>query len=187
MSSYYVMKGLAEERTVLLYSLESPSNRDNWMLARPFSVAISEPVEAVVNAENETGVLLPFYNTPQIMREDVYDAVRSAGVDNVDVYKALVKREDGSVFAENYLAYNILGALKAVDLGKSQFAPENPSRMMDASIEKLTVDESQVGNLLMFRLAESLRTIVVHESVKTAVEARGIAHIAFLASEQFIF
>lgn len=187
MSSYYVMKGLAEERTVLLYSLKSPSNRDNWMLARAFSVPVTEPVEAVINAENETGVLLPFYNTPQIMRADVYEAVRSAGVDNVDVYKALVKREDGSVFAENYLAYNILGALKATDLGKSQFAPENPSRMIDASIEKLTVDESRARGLLMFRLAESIRTIVVHETVKSAVEARGIPHVAFLASEQFIF
>jgi len=187
MGNYYVMRGLAETKVVVLYSLSSPSLRDDWMLARRFTDPVSEPVEAVVNSDHETGVLLPFYDSPQIMRQDVYEAVVGAGVDNIDVYKAVVKREDGGVVAEDYLAYNILGAVKAADLGTTQFAPENPSRMIDASIERLTVDENRAGNLLMFRLAESISTIVVHAKVKAAVEARGIPHISFIASGEFVF
>lgn len=93
----------------------------------------------------------------------------AAGVDNIDLYKAIVRREDGSVVSEDYVSYNVIGVVQAADLSRTQFAPENTSRLLDASIEKLAVDPSKAHDLLLFRLAESLGTVVVHERVKKEV------------------
>jgi Immunity protein family (Imm11) len=187
MSGYFIIKGLAEEETAVLYSLASPSDVDGWMLARSFSVPVAQPVEATLVPDNEDGLLLPFYGVPQIMHRDVREALLSAGVDNVDFYQAVVKREDGTVVSDEYFAYNILGAVRAADLVKTSFAPEYPSRMIDSSIEKLSVDPALAHGLLMFRLAESIRTVVVHQKVRAAIEAKAIPHIVFLDSSDWVF
>jgi hypothetical protein len=186
-TDYYVMKGFAEAQVIVLYSLKDPGPSDNWMLARRFSVPVPVPVEVTVVPDNEEGILLPFYGAPQIMRKDLYETLVGVGVDNIDVYKAVVKREDGVVISEDYLAYNILGAMRAADLTGTRFAPENPSRMIDASIEKLLVSETRVKGLLLFRLAESIRTIVVHAKVRKAIEARAIPYIVFLGADDRLF
>lgn len=186
MSNFFAMKGFAEEPIILMYSIKAP-NGNNWMWGRPFTPAVQEPVEAVVIPDNDQGVLLPFYNTPQIMRKDVCEALTSAGVNNIEVYRAVIKTEDGSVVSDDYLAYNIVGVVKSVDISKTQFAPENPSRLIDASVEKLAVNAESTRGLLLFRLAESIRTIVVHESVKAAIESRHIPYIEFLSGDSFLF
>jgi hypothetical protein len=179
MSGYFIMQTYAEENIKALYSLEEPNSRDGWMLARPFSAPVSTPVQATVNPDNRRGILLPFYGSPQIMRKDLHQALLDAGVDNIDVYEAVVKLEDGTVVSSDYLAYNVLGAVSAADIEGTEFAPENPSRMIDASIEKLQVSDARAKGLLLFRLAESIRLIVVHDKVRRMVEARGIPYMVF--------
>jgi hypothetical protein len=76
------MKGFAEAQVIVLYSLKDPGPRDNWMLARPFSVPVQEPVEVTVVPDNEEGILLPFYGVPQIMRTDVLKVLVDVGVNN---------------------------------------------------------------------------------------------------------
>ncbi len=187
MSDYFAMKGYAEEPIILVYSIKDPSDNDSWMWGRPFIAKVQEPVEAVVIPDNDKGVLLPFYNTPQIMRKDVYEALTNAGVDNIEVYRAVVKTEEGNIVSDDYLAYNIIGVVKAVDISKTQFAPENPSRLIDASVEKLTINANGTKGLLLFRLAESIRTIMVHDRVKAAIESRRIPYIVFLGGNDFLF
>ncbi len=187
MSDYFVMKGFAEAQVIVLYSLKDPGPRDNWMLARPFSVPVQEPVEVTVVPDNEEGILLPFYGVPQIMRTDVLKVLVDVGVNNIDVYKAVLRREDGTLVSDDYVAYNILGAVRATDLPGTKFAAENPSRMIDASIQNLTVTEESARGLLLFRLAESIRLIVVHEKVKKAMEASAIPYIVFLGEGDSIF
>jgi hypothetical protein len=46
--------------------------------------------------------------------------------------------------------------------------------MGDVDFHALVLDESRINGQLMFRLAENLSAIVVHESVRKAIEAAGI-------------
>jgi hypothetical protein len=186
MSSYFVMQGAADAQIVLLYSLKAPGKFDNWMLARRFQAEVQEPVQATINPQNKKGILLPLYGVPQIMRRDLYETLVGAGVDNIDVYAAVVTQEDGTVVSNDYVAYNIIGAVKAADLSATEFAPENPSRMVDAGVEKMAISDEKAKGLLLFRSAESIRLIVVHENVRKAIEAKGIANIAFRGSEDGI-
>lgn len=187
MSDYFVMKGFADHSVSVLYDIIDPSEDDCWMWGRSFRATIQEPVEVTVVPDNDFGALLPLYDVPQIMHKNLYEALRAAGVDNIAVYKAIIRREDGSVVSEDYLAYNVIGVIQAADVGKTQFAPENTSRMIDASIEKLSIDHSRGRGLLLFRLAESLRTVVVHERVKEEVERRRIPDIVFLGENDYLF
>lgn len=173
------MRGYAEEPIVLIYSLGPPNESDNWMWGRKFTEAVKEPVEAIIIPDNDQGVLMPFYNTPQIMRKDMYHALQNAGVSNIDIYRAVVKYEDGRIVSEDYVAYNIIGLIKACDMVKTQFAEENPSRLIDASIEILAIDESIVKDHLIFRLYESFRMIIVHASVKSSIESNNIPCVIF--------
>jgi hypothetical protein len=53
--------------------------------------------------------------------------------------------------------------------------------MGDVDFHALVPDESRINGQLMFRLAENLSAIVVHESVRKAIEAAGIPGFVFMA------
>jgi hypothetical protein len=175
---YYVMEFGAEGTIVLLYSLPGPGPRDSWMLGRKFKASVSVPVEINAIEEFDEGILLPLYSAPTIMRNDLYEAIVSAGVDNLDVWDAIVRKADGTLLSDQYKAFNVIG-LRSAGSGTT-YAPENPSRMIDASIESLKIGENEARGLYLFRLAESCGIIVVHEKVKNAIEARGIQNIRFI-------
>jgi hypothetical protein len=185
--NYFVMQGDSEGKIALLYDLESPSDFDDWLWGQPFRKVPKTPVRATLKSGFDTGEILAFYDAPQIMLRDLHECLVKAGVDNLDVYPAVIDREDGTVVRNDYVAFNVIGKVAAADLKATQFAPENPSRLMDASIEKLTVDESRAHGMLLFRLAESMRILVVHASIKAAVEARGFPGVVFLGTDSFVY
>jgi hypothetical protein len=179
MKRYYVMEGTADGPVVLMNSLKGPAKGDGWMLGRMFVGQVQVPVQVTAKEGFDLGILMPFYPTPTIMRRDLYEAIRSAGVDNVDAWQAVVRKANGTILSNEYLAYNVLGVVRAAGAGTT-YAPENPSRMVDASIESLQIDENAARGLLLFRLAESIDTVVVHRTVRAAIETRGIENIRFV-------
>ena len=49
----------------------------------------------------------------------------------------------------------------------------------------LSVDEVKAKDLLLFRLAENVTAVLVHEQVKSAVEASGITNLTWFKSESW--
>lgn len=56
---------------------------------------------------------------------------------------------------------------------------------MSADIDSLVVDPAKADGALMFRLAESVNTILLHESVCDAIEAAGIDTLTFYEPESW--
>jgi len=54
------------------------------------------------------------------------------------------------------------------------------------NINSLTIDESKTRGALMFRLAEAVNGIVVHKSVKNAIEAAGVDTLTFIPPEEWV-
>jgi hypothetical protein len=185
-SNYYVMEGSANGPVVLFYSLSGPARGDGWMLGRKFTGQIKEPLEVEALADFDAGIIMPFYPTPPIMRRDLYDAVRSAGVDNIDAWDAVLRKEDGTILSTDYKAVNILGAVSAANPEGTVFTPDVPSRLIDASIESLQIDDHRARGLLMFRLAEYMGAVVVHLTVKAAIQGKGITNVAFRDAPDFL-
>jgi hypothetical protein len=184
-SPYYVLDG-ANPNRMLLYDVEEPNDEDNWLLGQPFTAPPDEPVVAEIQPGYERKELLPFFGTPPIMSDAFYQALVEAGVDNLEVYEAVLRSADGSVEHTGFKAFNVVGLVSAADLTRTAFLPDNPSRLIDASIESLAVDPDKAKDLLLFRLAEYVGAVIVHERVKRFIEARAFPHVVFRDPGEFI-
>ena len=90
---------------------------------------------------------------------------------------------DNNVDYTGYKAVNIIGLINAAG---ERTTITGKSMLIDASIRGLEIDAKKARDFLIFRLAESITTIVVHRKVKDAVEKAGFPHIQFIDPGNFI-
>lgn len=175
-TSYYVLDSGNPNR-MLLYPPPNPSFHDRWMIGRRFKKPPELPVVAKIQPNYEKAELVPYFDAARLMSVAFYEALCEAGVDNLDVYDAVIRSEDGSITHEGYKAFNIVGVVQAADLKKTIFNDPPATRLIDASFESLAIDPEKASGLLMFRLAESLKTVIIHERVKRVIESKNFPHV----------
>ena len=120
------------------------------------------------------------------MSERLHNVLLSVGVDNVEFFPAvLTNTSTGEEF--KYYAYKLVGAVSLMDAGQSEYETyKNTAPVADTTIHKFVADESKAHGLLMFRMAESITAIVVHESVKNAIKDAGIDTLEFINPEHYV-
>lgn len=182
---YYLMRPSDPpgELGVRLERLEDGSNR-SWMLGARFSAAEAPvgPVRLRFDPESAGTVLREFYAVPvPLVSKRLLAVLQEAGVDNLDVYPAVITDERTGQVHETHVAVNIIGAIAAADLGQSVLDPRVPERQISAAFDTLVIDEGAARGALMFRLAENVSAIVVHERVKERVEQEDIPTVEFVA------
>lgn len=147
------------------------------------------PVQVKIRNRHKNHPWPTFVEVPvPFLCKEMYEVLLSAGVNNIDVYPVEISNPDGTTAPEsdNYYVFNLLGAVAAVDLANTVYDPSTQvASMMTMSFDSLAVDEAKAKGHLMFRLAESLSTILVHESVKKALEDAQIPLIRFYEPEHF--
>ena len=112
-------------------------------------------------------------------RDDLIAALEAFGVNNLDKYPvSITDPDDGRVYT-NYKAVNIIGVVSAADMSKSKYELSDGIPLIDVAFDELVLKENEIQNLLMFRLAESLTTILVHESVRNYLIEKGFIHGGF--------
>lgn len=139
---------------MLLAPLRDAPGEASWTVGVRFAVPPPEPVEVHIRDGYEDAEPRPFLGVPPIVRDDLLAVLRGAGVDNLDVYDAVLRSRDGAVRIAGYKAFNLIGLVDAVDRGQGR---------------------------RMFRLAEDTSAILVHRSVRDAIEAAGIGPLRFVA------
>lgn len=123
-------------------------------------------------------------NVP-LMSKKLKETVQGAGVDNLNFYPvALRNTETGETY--EYFAFNLIGLVDAVDLGKSTITSQDGDFLGDSSITDLAVNEAAARELLMFRLKQKFSVILVHRKVKEAIERAAIPSVKFIAPEDFM-
>jgi uncharacterized protein YbjT (DUF2867 family) len=105
-------------------------------------------------------------------------------VDNLDIYTAEIREEASGRVYDEYVAFNLIGKVAAADLDASTYTDTRPP-MIDGGFTSLQIDAAKARNLLLFRLAEAVNAIVVHERVKSAVESAGIRTLTFIPPQQW--
>lgn len=171
---------------MLLAPLARAPNRQSWTVGARFTAPPPTPVVAKIRDGYEDAEPRAFVDVPPIVSDDLYAVLRAAGVSNLDVYDAVLRSADGRLELKGYKAFNLIGLVKAADLSASTFAPGNPSRFLDASFDGLVLDEQRLQGVLMFRLAEHSSAVIVHASVRAAIEDAGIKKIDFVQPTQFL-
>ena len=177
-TSYYVMVGEGEDPIMPI--AKGPDLEGNWRDGAVLTDPIPQPLVYTLDAEYP-GDPKPMYYEKAIpvMRDDVAEVLARAGVDNIQYFDAILKDPGSGREYRNYKAYNIVGLVACADMKKSVLMGTSASTMGDADFHKLVIDESKTGGLLLFRLAENVSAIVVHERVKQAIEASSIPGFVF--------
>ncbi len=170
---------------MLLSSLEDPSLDDNWLWGQRFLEPPAEPIEVAILPGYEDAELLDYFGTPPVMSDRFHAVLLGAGVSNLEVFNAVISSQDDRIRHEGFKAFNVIGIIAAASK-ETEYSEDNPSRLLDASIDKLGINAMAANGALMFRLSEYAGAIVVHEAVKQAIEAAGISHMLFQEPEDFV-
>jgi len=133
------------------------------------------PIELIWNKENETGVRVHYYSAAPVvlMTKLLVEALLASGVDNMDIYPVVIKSPSGKEDCLDYVAVNIVGAIAAADMDESEYEGEDEDEffdgMFDVSFDSIVIDQEKAKGALMFRLAESVSAVIIHESVMNAL------------------
>lgn len=131
-----------------------------WQSGARLTVAVPSPLRISLDPLNRSsadhGPELPEYfkGTIPLFRDDLLDAMASAGVENLERFDVVLQDPDDGRAHANYKAVNIVGLIPA------------------ASVKE------QRG--LILRLAEATGTILVHERLRDHLRAKGFDKLEFL-------
>jgi hypothetical protein len=154
---------------------------DAWEFDQP----PPEPVTAEVVPGYE-GIIAELFTVPvPLMTRRLLAVLRAAGVDNIDAYDAVIRDNATGKSYTDHVAFNLIGAVAAADLERTLTSPYSSRNLIARDIDALVVSETAANGLLMFRLAESVNAILVHDSLKQAVEAAGIDTLSFFEPDQW--
>jgi hypothetical protein len=120
-----------------------------------------------------------------LMRDDLVDALKAVGVDNLQLFPATLTDPATNKEHNNYKAFNIVGVVAAADMARSVRMPTTDSTMIDVDFQSLAIDESKAMPFRLFRLAESVSAIIVDDIVKGEVRRRNIPGMEFYKPEKW--
>jgi hypothetical protein len=129
--------------------------------------------------------MLELWKAPlPLMTRRLLSALQGAGVDNIESFAAEVyDPRTGETFTD-YVAFNIVGTVRAADLSQSTYQAPDGS-LVSVDFDSVVLEASRARGVLVFRLAESVNAIVVHDSVRRHVLAKGIDTLTFIEPEDW--
>lgn len=119
-----------------------------------------------------------------LMSKRLREAIESAGVDNLEFHPITVRNAATSE-AYEYFAFNVVGLVAAADPWKSS-SRSGRDFVAHSQIHDLVIDDASARGLLMFRLKERFTVILVHRTVREAIERAGIGSVTFVRPEDFM-
>lgn len=181
MSEYYFLECTGSMPGMKALVVGSGSTEDGWLTGARFTGPVETPIPCEVITAGE--MVTMFTGGILLMRDKLVETLQHAGVDNLDVYDAVIRRPKTGETWTNYKAVNIIGTVSVVDMARSETdRPEGD--LIDVPFEGVTLDDTRARGMLMFRLAEAVAGIVVHQRVKDALA--GFPELRFVAPEEWV-
>ena len=151
-----------------------------WFHGRPIADAIPQPLVYRLDPQRPGNIpeMMDDMSRP-LMSDNLIAALRAVGVDNLQLFDAVIEDPTTGAKHTNYKAFNIIGVVAAADMDKSVLMGTSDSTMIDVDFESLAIDENKARPFRLFRLAENVSTIIADEAVKDEVERREIPGMEF--------
>jgi hypothetical protein len=128
--------------------------------------------------EEEIGPEMPpcFMGEIPLFRDDFILALKELGVNNLDLYNAVIKDPDDGKEYKNYKAVNIVGIFPAEVLGIKN---PNEDIHIDFDFDHARLDSLNKNRLLMFRIKDATG-IFVHKDIKESLAIKGYSQLKFI-------
>lgn len=157
----------------------------SWNRGTFIAADLPDPIVIHLDPE-QPGVLLPmYYKGVLVMSDAMIAALMAGGVSNLQCFNALLVDPFSAVERSDYKVVNIVGVIAAADLDKSVYRAYG-TPLFDVEFDSLVIDESKARGALMFRLAENISGIIIHEQVKAALENASIPYLDFTPPEDWL-
>jgi hypothetical protein len=169
------MKRLVAEDGALI---DQTSHWDtNFISGRKFPPEFETPVTFDLDIDSEGRRLPTLFTVPVfVARRNFADTLRSAGVDNIDTYPAVITDPETGRQLTEYEVINILGTVACTDLGASATIELGEGLRM---IDRPVLRGDAVPEAHIFRLAEDTLQIIVDDAVRDRVLAVGFEDVYF--------
>lgn len=159
-----------------------PRRARNWITGAQLAVPVPTPIRYVIEAEDE-GELGAYYDTgAPLMSDELIETLRRCGVDNLELRDAVISEEVSGIEHHTHKAVNVVGMVAMADAGRSSISSIEG---LANWVHKMVPNTDMARGALLFRLKEGPGRIVVHSSVKEAIEARKLPLLRFTALEDF--
>jgi len=136
-----------------------------WISGSKHPKRLAEPIEVELNDEYGTEMADIFDDNILLMSAALVDGLKDAGVDNFDSYDVELIDKKRSQSFEGYKAIQVIGRIAAADMSASDsFDPTGAGHTL-VQFRELHLDEGAIKDALMFRLHESVSTLIVHQQV----------------------
>jgi len=164
----------------MVFLTETPAPEVAWTMGVRCPYQVKEPI--LCHLDPESGSTMPdLIPSSPLFSQRFIDALKRAGVRNMDIYDAeVIDRKHGKTYSQ-YKAVNIIGLVSCANLENSEYAPNSKPPFM--KFERLVIDESLTLGLPLFRLAEATQFILVSEQVKLAVEEANLLGVRIVSLE----
>ncbi len=156
-----------------------------WNMGNIIQEQLPDPIDIDLDI-NDGEVMVPMINCGiLVMSKKMVQTLNQAGVDNLQLFNVVLHDRSKNETYDDYLAVNIIGKIACADMDKSNYTAYGEA-IIDVDFDGIVIDQSKTHGMLMFRLAECVTGIVIHENVKTALEKAGIPYLDFILPENWV-
>lgn len=187
---YYIWesrRSIPEDALVSEFAPTIEEHGVNFIVGRRFLDPLPE-LEVVID-ENGQGIpaddLTIFKNRCLAHSQKLRKVLRDTGVDNIDYYPLCIRNTITDEIYQSHKAANILDMIYCIDreIANLDIDTENPYNIW--YVNRLALIHERLGDTLIFRLGELPWIVIVHRTIKEAVEAAKITGVVFLPAEGY--
>lgn len=179
--SYFILTRPVEPGNILA-DFKPDDLNVSFVTGAKITEKLPNPIELTWDPENEKGARVSFYEAAPgtLMAKDLVSALQSAGVDNLDTYPVVIHSESGHPDCHDYLAVNIIGVLATADMEQSEYEEgEFFDGFFDVTFYSIVIDEEKAKGQLLYRMAETVSTVVIHEKIVDVLKEKGSFGLTF--------
>ncbi len=163
---------------------EQPDTGVTWLTGKHFKRKVDEPIRCLLDPSSGPDMPDVFlFGEIPIFSNRLVEALHKAGVDNIDIYEAILVAPETKKVWKDYKAVNIVGKIECANLNKSEYDQDSEYPMIE--FEKLILDEKKIEGVKMFRLAENPSFILINEDVKEVIDRSKWVGLRILSLDDF--
>ena len=180
---YYMMECYPKQGDASIAEYPDPEDPySSWITGTRFEGDVPQPLVFEIRHPESRRMRSMFTPIVPLMRDDLVQALRACGVDNLDCYEAVIRETKTGVEHRNYKAVNVIGLVAAVDLDASDTVKIGigDDRLTTRVVKSLVLDENKAHGQPLFRLAKKRSALVVHDKVATYLREAGSDDMSFI-------